>query len=67
MSETQKPQFSKVVESRLASSEDSRGLWLPVSEEFDRAGPDAAKAYLDAERQRLEQRIQNLLEQVTGG
>lgn len=58
-------QFSELVGKRLSSAE-SQSLWIPVAQEFDRigGGPDAAKQYLDAERQRLEQRVENLLAQV---
>ncbi len=57
--------FSELVAKRL-SSEESQSLWIPVAQEFDRVGggPDAAKKYLDAERQRLVNRVENLLSQV---
>ena len=57
--------FSEIVAARL-TSEDSRSLWIPVAQELDRpdGGPDAAKEYLDAQRQGLEERVKNLLEQL---
>ncbi len=65
MTGSQDTQFSELVGRRL-SSEESQSLWIPVAQELDRVGggPDAAKKYLDAERQRLEERVENLLSQV---
>ncbi len=62
MAETQDTQFSELVARRL-SSEESQSLWIPIAQELNRVGggPDAAKEYLDAERQRLEERVKNLL------
>lgn len=64
MSEPYEMRFSELVGSRLASEEEARALWNPLAQELDRGGPDAARAYLNAECQRLEGRIQNLLEQI---
>lgn len=65
MTEPQDTRFSDLVGRRLLS-EESKSLWIPVSQELDRVGggPDAAKEYLDAERQRLEGRVENLLTQA---
>ena len=62
MAESQDTQFSELVGRRL-SSEESQSLWIPIAQELNRVGggPDAAKEYLDAERQRLEERVKNLL------
>ena len=62
MVESQDTQFSELVGRRL-SSEESQSLWIPIAQELNRVGggPDAAKEYLDAERQRLEERVKNLL------
>ena len=62
MAESQDTQFSELVGRRL-SSEESQSLWIPIAQELNRlgGGPDAAKEYLDAERQRLEERVKNLL------
>ena len=67
MTESQDTRFSELVGGRL-SSEESQSLWMPVAQELDRAdgGPQAAEKYLDAERQRLEERVENLLAQVKG-
>lgn len=67
MAESRDTQFNELVGRRL-SSEESQSLWIPVAQELDRVdgGPDAAKGYLDAERQRLEERVENLLAQVKG-
>jgi len=65
MAELQDIKFSELV-GRSLSSEESHSLWIPVAQELDRigGGPDAAKEYLDAERQRLEKRVENLLLQA---
>ena len=65
MAKSRDTQFSELVGRRL-SSEESQSLWIPVAQELDRVGggPDAAKEYLDAERQRLEERVVNLLDQT---
>ena len=62
MAGSQDTQFSELVGRRL-SSEESQSLWIPIAQELNRVGggPDAAKEYLDAERQRLEERVKNLL------
>jgi len=62
MAESKDTQFSELVGRRL-SSEESQSLWIPIAQELNRVGggPDAAKEYLDAERQRLEERVKNLL------
>ena len=56
--------FSELVTNLLSSEEQARELWTPTGQEFDRAGPDAAKEYIGAEQQRLEERVKNLLAQV---
>ena len=57
--------FSDLVGKKL-QSEEERSLWIPLAQEFDRpgGGPESAIQYLDAERQRLEERVKNLLEQA---
>ena len=65
MTEPRETRFSELV-GILLPSEESRSLWVPVAQEFDRpaGGPDAAKEYLDAQRQVLEERVRSLLDQV---
>jgi hypothetical protein len=65
MNKTHDIRFSELV-GRQLSSEEARTLWTPMAQELDRVdgGPDAAKEYLDAERQRLEERVENLLARV---
>ena len=65
MAEARETQFSELVGKRL-SSEESQSLWIPVAQELDRegGGPEAAKEYLDAQRQHLEERVENLLSQA---
>ena len=67
MNSAREIRFSLLVGRRLEpEEEDARELWIPVAQVFDRDGPDAARAYLDAEGQRLEERIQSQLDQVNG-
>lgn len=65
MVESEDNRFSDTVAAKLML-EDSRSLWTPIAQELDRSdgGPDAAREYLDAQRQRLEERVKNLLEQL---
>ena len=53
--------FSEAVAQQLAP--DTRELWAPMADSFDREGPEAVKTYLDAERERLESNVRSLLEQ----
>ena len=65
MSEAQEIRFSELVGQQLVSEgEEVRSLWTPIAHEFDRGGADAAKSWLDAEQQALEERLENLLNQV---
>ena len=45
---------------------DTRELWAPMADYFDREGPEAVKTYLDAEMELLEGNIRHLLEQFKG-
>ena len=67
MPEEQPIQFSALV-GKFLSSEGNyvQELWIPIAQEFDRAGPEAAKGYLEAERQQFEDRVENLLKDVSG-
>jgi hypothetical protein len=53
--------FSQKVTQQLEP--DTRELWTPMADNFDREGPEAVKTYLDAERDRLEGQVRNLLKQ----
>ena len=64
MDKSQTPRFTEMVEKQLDA--ESRELWIPISQEFDRDGPEAAKVYLDIEGQRLQERVINLLNQIEG-
>lgn len=67
MSEEQPIQFSAAVGKFLESEgNDAQELWTPIAQEFDRAGPDAAREYLEAQRQQHEERVENLLQEVDG-
>lgn len=64
MSQEEELRFTELVTRQLSSEEDAvRSLWTQIAEEFNRDGPEAAHEYLDAERQRLEERVQNLLDE----
>lgn len=64
MSQEEELRFTQHVTRQLPSEEEVvRSLWMQVAEEFNRDGPEAAHEYLDAERQRLEERVQNLLDE----
>lgn len=53
--------FSETVARQLAP--ETRELWAPMVDYFNREGPEAVKTYLDAERERLESNVRNLLEE----
>ena len=53
--------FSETITQHLAP--ETRELWTLMADYFDRAGPEAVKTYLEAERDRLENNVQSLLEQ----
>ena len=56
--------FSELVERNL--SEEARELWIPIAQQFDRDGPEAAIMQLDAQRRQLETYIKALLNEVIG-
>ena len=65
MSEQDDIKFSELVARHLVPvGEEVRSLWIPIAQEFDRGGPDAAKRHLDAQQQSLEERVERLLELV---
>ena len=67
MSKDQEPRFSDLVKTRLSpQEEDARTLWVPLAEDYERAGPDAVRVYLAAEQQRLVERVQVLLDEIEG-
>ena len=67
MTQTQEPSFTDLVERNLSAEDETvKSLWRPIADEFDRDGPEIAKAYLDAERQRLEEKVQKLLDEFEG-
>ena len=57
--------FSQKVTQQLTT--DTRELWTPMADSFDREGPEAVKTYLDAERDRLEGNVRSLLKQFKEG
>ena len=58
--------FSEAVRAKLADDA-ARELWEPVAQEFNRAGPDAAKEYLDTVTQGLEEQIKRQFAEFQGG
>ncbi len=53
--------FSELVAQRLTP--ETRELWAPMADHFEREGPESVKTYLDAERERLESNVRSQLEQ----
>ena len=53
--------FSEIVAQQL--DPDSGELWSPIAAQFEREGPEAVRTYLDAERERLENNVTDLLDQ----
>ena len=57
--------FSELVRLTFSSDQDeARSLWVPLAQQFDREGPDAAHEYLAAQRQQLVDQVKKLLRQV---
>ena len=67
MDETKVPKFSELVEKQLGSDGNSRDLWRPIADVFNREGPDAVKIHLEAERRQFLEHIERLLGQVEEG
>lgn len=68
MSEEQPIEFTATVGKLFSSDEDdARTLWLAVAQEYDRAGPEAAREHLATESQSFEERVKRLLSQVAEG
>ena len=59
-----KHSFSEMVTNEL--NPNTRELWTPMADYFDREGPEAVKTYLDAEKDRLEGNVRSLLEEFKG-
>ena len=53
--------FSERVAQRLTP--ETRELWEPMADYFEKEGPESVKTYLDAERERLEGNVRSQLEQ----
>lgn len=53
--------FSEMVTQQL--SPETRELWAPMADYFNREGPEAVKTYLDAERERLESNVRSLIDE----
>ena len=67
MSDTEGIRFSELVEKRLGSDKKSRELWRPIADEFNRAGPDAAKEHLETAARQLRRHVEKFLDQVEEG
>ena len=68
MAEEQPIHFTAAVGQSFSSNEDdARTLWLAVAQEYDRAGPEAAREHLATESQSFEERVKRLLSQVAEG
>ena len=65
MAADEEARFTDLVASAFsADQEGAQTLWVPLRDEFERDGPDTAKVYLEAERQRLIGDVERLLRQV---
>lgn len=53
--------FSETVAQQL--SPETRELWAPMADYFNREGPEAVKTYLDAEMERLVSNVRSRLEE----
>ena len=53
--------FAERVAQRLTP--ETRELWAPMTDHFEREGPESVKTYLEAERERLESDVRDLLGQ----
>ena len=61
----EEPRFSELVSSEFSADEEgARVLWVPLGQQFNGDGPDAVRAYLDAEREKLVRHVKKLLGQV---
>ena len=59
--------FTELVRLSSSAREDgARALWVPLRNQFDREGPDAAREYLLAQRQGLVEQVERQLGQVDG-
>ena len=47
-----------------ADQQEARTLWVPLAQQFEREGPEAAREYLAAQRQQLAGQVKKLLGQV---
>ena len=56
--------FSGMVSQQLTP--DTRELWEPMADYFNREGPEAVKTYLDAVRDHLEGSVRSQLDQYKG-
>lgn len=62
-----KTTFSELVRLGTSAQQDgARTLWVPLRNQFDRDGPDAAREYLLARRQQLVDQLEKQLDQVDG-
>ena len=59
------PRFSELVRLSTSAHQDgARTLWVPLRNQLDREGPDAAREYLLAQRQRLVEQVEKQLDQL---
>ena len=57
--------FSDLVEVAFSADQGAtRTLWVPLAQQFERDGPDAARLYLEAQRQQLAGHVKELLRRV---
>ena len=62
MSTGKEVSFAELVRLSTSEAQDgARTLWVPLRQQFAREGPDAAREYLLAQRQRLVEQVEKQL------
>ena len=65
MTTYEKDRFSEQVTSAFSTEqEEARTLWVPLKQQFDKEGPEAAREYLEAKRQYLAEQVKKRLDHV---
>ena len=67
MTTYEKDRFSEQVTSAFSTEqEEAKTLWVPLKQQFDKEGPEAAWEYLEAQRQQLADHVKKQLDHVKG-
>ena len=63
MATYEKDRFSEQVTSAFSTEqEEAKTLWVPLKQQFNKEGPEAAREYLEAQRQQLADHVKKQLE-----